>query len=458
MGPIPPRRIVAPGLSSGGGRRAVPDPPFAPSLSLAGQHVALVPLTPEHAPALVPWLRDPAVLQYFRAPPGRSDVAITDWIHAAFELGRSGSVLPFTTILRSTSTPIGMTQFLRIDRPNRGVEIGSTWVAAPFWRTPVNTEAKWLMLRYAFEVANFHRVQLQTDLRNVRSQRAIAGLGAWPEARLREDVLLPDGSFRTSVYFSLLEEEWPTARAGLERRLLRAWSAPDVRPAPPAVLAPATPSPPRANSGPTLEFRPPISLSGPHVSLLPLNQNDLPALTAAGAASEIWPLLSIRHGDTPEGMAGLVDGLLRAQAAGEVLPFTVRLGSARTIVGIARFLDIDRPNRWVEVGTWLHPSLWRTPVNTELKLLLLRHAFEAERVHRVQLKTDHRNLRSQGAIERLGAVFEGERRDHFRFPEGTYRTSKYYGILDREWPTVRARLESFLERPWPPLSSPLLTT
>jgi RimJ/RimL family protein N-acetyltransferase len=425
-------------------------------MALHGHHVALVPLEREHAPALMQWLRDPAVLQFFRAPPGTSDSALSTWIDAAVEGGRSGTAVPFTTLLRSTSTPIGMTQFLRVDRPSRGVEIGSTWIAAPLWRTPVNTEAKWLMLRYAFEEAKFHRVQLQTDLRNTRSQQAIAGLGATPEARLREDVALPDGSYRTSVYFSILEDEWPAARARLERRLQQSWTPPFFPPPPPTVSGLGAPPPRAADRGPSLQFRTPIALRGPHVSLLPLERRDLPALMAAGAAPEIWPLLSIRHGDTPEGMAGLVDGLLHAQAAGEVLPFTVRLGGAQSIVGVARFLDIDRPNRWVEVGTWLHPSLWRSPVNTELKFLLLRHAFETERVHRVQLKTDHRNTRSQRAIERLGAVYEGERRDHFRFPDGAYRTSKYYGILDREWPATRARLMAFLERPWPPLTSPLL--
>jgi RimJ/RimL family protein N-acetyltransferase len=148
-------------------------------------------------------------------------------------------------------------------------------------------------------------------------------------------------------------------------------------------------------------------------------------------------------------MAGLVDDLLRLEQAGEVLPFVVRWTSDDSVIGIARYLDIDRPNRWAEVGTWLHPSRWRTPANTELKLLLLRRAFEVEGAHRVQLKTDERNERSQRAIERLGASYEGDRREHYRFPDGTYRTSKYYSILETEWPAVRTHLEMLLARPWP---------
>jgi RimJ/RimL family protein N-acetyltransferase len=187
---------------------------------------------------------------------------------------------------------------------------------------------------------------------------------------------------------------------------------------------------------------------GQTIRLVPLERSHLPELTRVGAAPEIWTWLRIRHGDTPEGMAGLVDDLLSLQDAGQVLAFVVQRQDDGRILGVARYLDIDRENRWVEVGTWLHPSAWRTPVNTELKLLLFRYAFETERAHRVQLKTDLRNDRSQRAIERLGAVYEGERRDHYRFPNGDYRTSKYYSILGTEWPTVRERLEGFLRRPW----------
>jgi RimJ/RimL family protein N-acetyltransferase len=388
------------------------------------------------------------VLQFFRAPPGTDPDVLTAWIDAAIAGGRGGKSRPFTTVLRATGAPIGMTQFLRIDRASRGVEIGSTWVAAPFWRTAVNTEAKRLMLAHAFDRARFHRVQLQTDLRNVRSRRAIEALGAVPEAHLRGDVALGDGTYRTSVYFSILEAEWPGVRDRLDARLARPWSPPPYVPAPRPHI-PSAPESVASPQPPPIAFRSTIPLEGPHVRLLPLSVSDLPDLTAAGSAPEIWPLLRIRHGNTPEGMAGLVDDLLGLQTAGEVMPFTVRLVSSGRAIGVARYLDIDRTNHWVEVGTWLHPSVWRTPVNTELKLLLLRHAFEDEHVHRVQLKTDDRNVRSQRAIERLGAVYEGERREHYLLPDGTYRTSKYYSILATEWPGVREHLDDLLRRPWP---------
>lgn len=423
-------------------------------LRLVGHHVELVPLEESQVPALAPRLQDRMTVQHLRSPPQPTPEGTTAWVRRWVDVGRVGPDLPFATVLRATGQPIGMTSFLRLDRASQGVEIGGTWIDRAFWRTPVNTEAKWLMLRYAFDKARMHRVQLQTDLRNVRSQRAIEGLGAVAEARLREDVLRIDGSYRTSAYYSILEGEWPDVRARMEHRLARTWSPSSIL----EVAAPAVPDPP-ARSDPVAppvsspKFRRPVTLPGRHVSLVPLERSLLRELALAGSPPEIWTWLRIRHGDTAEGMAGLVDDLLRLEEAGEVLPFAVRLGHQGRVVGIARYLDIDRPNRSVEVGTWLHPSVWRSPVNTELKLLLFRYAFETEGVHRVQLKTDERNMLSQKAIERLGAVFEGHRREHYRFPNGEYRTSKYYSVLASEWPSVRQRLETYLRRPWRPSSA-----
>ncbi len=427
---------------------------FEGPVHLVGQHVELVRLATSHVPALAVAAQDREAVQFLRAPPGPSAREAAAWVERWVWVGQVGPDLPLAILLRATGQPIGMTSFLRLDRPSRGVEIGGTLVAPQFWRTPVNTDAKWLLLRYAFEEAGFHRVQLQTDLRNVRSQRAIEGLGAVPEARLRDDVLLSDGSFRTSVYYSVLEAEWPSVRGRLEARLSRAWTPPEPtlahRGGPSVALLPLVSSPERR----PLNFRPPLTLRGQHVTLLPLERSQLPELIEAGSDPEIWTLLRIRHGDTPEGMAGLVDDLLGLQESGAVLPFVVRMANSGRLVGICRYLDIDRENRWVELGTWLHPSVWRTPANTELKLLLLRHAFDSEGVHRVQLKTDGRNARSQQAIERLGAVYEGERRDHYRFPNGDYRTSKYYSLLAPEWPAARQRLEEMLRRPWPAIPPP----
>jgi N-acetyltransferase len=200
----------------------------------------------------------------------------------------------------------------------------------------------------------------------------------------------------------------------------------------------------------TDEFREPVTLLGRYVELAPLSRSQIPGLTVAGRDPEIWRLLRIGPGRNETEMTALVEEMLRDQEAGTVFPFAVLRLPERTPSGMFRFLDIDRENRSVELGTWLSPTAWRTPVNTEVKYLGLRHAFETERFHRVQLRTDSRNVRSQRAIERLGAIREGVHREHFRLRDGTYRTSVVYSILAPEWPRVRADLVAKLARPWSP--------
>jgi RimJ/RimL family protein N-acetyltransferase len=189
---------------------------FRSPIHLIGRYVELVPLDPAQAEDLASALRDRETLQFFRSPPGSGPEAISAWVRLLLAAHAAGTDLPFATVLRATGRPVGMTRYLRVDRANRSVEIGGTWLNPTYWRSPLNTETKLLLLGHAFEAEKVHRVQFQTDLRNVRSQRAIEGLGAVHEARLREDVLLRDGSFRTSMLYSILEDEWPRVRQNLE--------------------------------------------------------------------------------------------------------------------------------------------------------------------------------------------------------------------------------------------------
>jgi N-acetyltransferase len=200
-----------------------------------------------------------------------------------------------------------------------------------------------------------------------------------------------------------------------------------------------------------MEFRPPLTLDGSHLRLLPLSLEHLEGLVKAGESAEIWEHL--RSGDArgPTRMRSFIEELLERQEEGTDLPFTVVAKPSLRPIGMTRFLNIHRGDEWVEVGgTWFDRTLWRTPVNTESKFLLFQHAFEVEGCHRVELKTDVENERSQRAIERLGAEREGILREQLVRVDGSYRSSVYYGILSSEWPAVRRRLEGFLARPWRP--------
>jgi N-acetyltransferase len=136
------------------------------------------------------------------------------------EQERSESVV-FATVEAATGRVVGSTRFMNIDRNNRRVEIGSTWIAAPWQRTAVNTEAKYLMLRHAFEMWGCVRVELKTDALNEKSRNAILRIGAKEEGTLRRHVLTWTGRIRDSVYFSILDSEWPEVRNHLETRMSR---------------------------------------------------------------------------------------------------------------------------------------------------------------------------------------------------------------------------------------------
>lgn len=198
-----------------------------------------------------------------------------------------------------------------------------------------------------------------------------------------------------------------------------------------------------------MEFHVPVSLEGRYIRLIPLDREQIPALVRAGKDPEVWQWMPYGYRGTEESMGRLVELIQKGQAAGTDLAFTTVLRPDDRPIGMTRYLNIDRPNHNVEVGgTWLDPKFWRSPVNTDSKLLMLSHAFETEGCQRVQLKTDIRNLRSQRAIERLGAQKEGVLRQHMVRADGTFRDSVVYSVLRAEWPGVRRQLETALEKSW----------
>lgn len=186
--------------------------------SLLGTLVELRPLLRSDGDALVAAAADGDLwdLPYTVVP---SRATVTDFIDAALRQRDEGTALPFVALLRSTGSVIGSTRFWRIDKINRSLEIGRTWFSASCHGTGVNTEAKYLMLRHAFEAVACVRVQLTTDVLNARSRAAILRLGAKEEGVIRHERIMPDGRKRDSVRFSIIDTEWPTVRANLQDRL-----------------------------------------------------------------------------------------------------------------------------------------------------------------------------------------------------------------------------------------------
>ena len=187
----------------------------------------------------------------------------------------------------------------------------------------------------------------------------------------------------------------------------------------------------------------PVTLTGKVVCLEPLGLEHAPDLLRAGQPEIIWTWLSYNPGRGPEAMEHWIDLALRARDAGTEQPFAIIDLATGQAVGSTRYMNILPQDRGLEVGwTWLTPTAQHTGVNTECKYLLLRHAFEELGAIRVQFKTHHKNLRSQQAIARLGAVKEGVLRNAVIMPDGSYRHSVYFSIIESEWPQVKVGLEA----------------
>lgn len=190
------------------------------------------------------------------------------------------------------------------------------------------------------------------------------------------------------------------------------------------------------------EFNPrSTTLNGEHVRLEPLGLGHVEDLFEAGASEDIWTHLPIPMPGHAGEMEAFVREALEMEATGTVVPFAIVDAAGGKAVGSTRYLDIQRPHRGLEIGwTWLGRAHQRSPINTECKLLLLQHAFEAQGAIRVQLKTDLLNVRSQVAIERIGGKKEGTLRNHMIVQQGRLRDSVFFSILDSEWPAVKENL------------------
>lgn len=191
----------------------------------------------------------------------------------------------------------------------------------------------------------------------------------------------------------------------------------------------------------------PVVLTGKYVRLEPMTEAHAEALAEIGVGQSFWDFMLYGDMTSLDDMRNWVLDILSRAEKGTDVPFVaIHLDSGR-VTGATRYMNIMPKDRGLEIGgTWYGPDFQRTAVNTECKYLLLRHAFETLGCIRVQLKTDLRNERSQKAIERIGAVKEGILRNHMILPDGRYRHSVFYSILDAEWPDVKQKLEEMMQR------------
>lgn len=186
--------------------------------TLTGLRTRLRPLCASDANALAVAAADGELWKLpFTVVP--SAETVDDYIRHALEGAASGTVIPYVTQILATGRIVGSTRFWKIDRSNRRLEIGHTWLSASWQRTFANTEAKFLMLRSAFEEMGCIRVQFTTDEKNLKSRVAISRLGAKEEGTIRNERIMPDGRKRNSVRYSIIDEEWPAVKERLERKI-----------------------------------------------------------------------------------------------------------------------------------------------------------------------------------------------------------------------------------------------
>jgi N-acetyltransferase len=369
--------------------------------ALRGPKVTLRPMTYEDVPLLMKWGSDPEFRRYqwARKPGMFAEADARTWIE---RMSRPGDAACW--VLEHEGRPIGFANYRNHHPKGRSAEIGIGIGEPGLWGRHLGREALSTLLRYLFDELDLHRVGLSVVGFNDRAIAMYKAVGFEVEGIERDGVGTEDG-FVDDVKMAILKG----------------------RPRP--AFDPA-----------------PITLEGDHVRLVPLRMEHAEALFQAGDEDDIWVGVQPRPRG-PDGYARYIRWALDQQILGTQLPFAVIRKSDGVLVGTTRYAHIDPANHTLEIGyTFYGKGARRTPVNTESKLLLLRHAFEVLGANRVWLQTDKRNERSQTAIARLGATKEGELRNERVMPDGRLRTSVIFGITKDEWPTVRERLLGYLAR------------
>jgi RimJ/RimL family protein N-acetyltransferase len=187
-------------------------------VTLSTERLVLRPLSLDDVPALAEAARDGELWEKRTTTVPRPE-GFEDYVRKALELQAAGLALPFTTVVREGDRVVGSTRYMNIDAAHHRVEIGTTWIAKSWQRSFVNTHAKFLMLRHAFEGLGCLAVELRTHRLNDQSRAAIERLGAKLDGILRQHMIMPDGHIRDTAVYSITRDEWPAVREGLERRM-----------------------------------------------------------------------------------------------------------------------------------------------------------------------------------------------------------------------------------------------
>jgi RimJ/RimL family protein N-acetyltransferase len=198
-------------------------------IELEGRVARLEPLAPNHIDGLALIGIDDEIWRHMPYGNIKDKNGIARWVHDILALAERGTDIPFAAIHIPSGRVAGVTRYMDIREAHLGLEIGGTWYGAEFRGTAMNTDCKYLLLRHAFEKMGCIRVQLKTDLRNVRSQRAMERLGATREGVLRSHMVLPNGYRRDSVYYSILDSEWPAIKRALEVKRTETGPRPSAR-------------------------------------------------------------------------------------------------------------------------------------------------------------------------------------------------------------------------------------
>jgi N-acetyltransferase len=371
--------------------------------TLRGERVTLRPMTHADAPHLVRWANDPDFTWYqWGRRPGRfpDDEAARKWMDVI--AGLRGVVF----VIEHEGRPIGQANYRDLRPKGKSAEVGIGIGEPALWGKGLGREALTLLVRHLVDDLGVHRVSLTVLAFNDRAIASYKAAGFEVEGIERDGVMTDRGTWADDVQMAYVV----------------------------------------GHGRPAFDPRP-VTLTGTHVRLEPLRREHAAELLPVAHDDDIWRLMLVPMPRDVGELEQWIGAALEEQIIGNQVAFLTRRMSDGAPIGSTRFLHIDRANKTAEIGwTFLGRDARRTVANTEAKYLQLRHLFDDLGAHRVWLQTDKLNERSQRAMERLGAIREGEHRDDRISHDGRVRTSVVYGITRADWPSVAERIRGLLAR------------